>query len=135
MGGQSMYMEVAQLDLFLNVKEILVLGAYSAVVNLFESLILLSVPLALTILLPKQWFSERFISAGGVLNILLGGYFMYFSSISEAAGSFPHTPLIQAVVFFIVAIGLSILVRRVRLVSDLILSFGDRPKIFPYLMK
>ena len=59
MGGQSMYMEVAQLDLFLNVKEILVLGAYSAVVNLFESLILLSVPLALTILLPKQWFSDR----------------------------------------------------------------------------
>ena len=59
MDSLLVYMEVAQLDLFLNVKEILVISAYSAVVNLFESLILLSVLLALTILLPKQWFSDR----------------------------------------------------------------------------
>jgi hypothetical protein len=118
---------------FLYAKEILAMGAYSVVVNLFESLILLSVPLVVAILLPKQWFSEHFISAGGLLNMLLGGFFIYFSSVSEATGSFSYTPLTQAVVFFIIAIGLSILISRVRLVSGLIVSFADRAKIFLYL--
>jgi hypothetical protein len=118
---------------FLYFKEILVIGAYSAAANLFESLLLLSVPLVLTILLPKQWFSERFISAGGLLNILIGGFFIYFSSISEAADSFSYAPLIQAIVFFVIALGLSIFISRVRLVSNLIASFADRAKIFLYL--
>jgi hypothetical protein len=111
----------------------LVIGAYSAAVNLFESLLLLSVPLVLTVSLPKKWFAERFISAGGLLSLLLGGYFIYFSSVSEAAGSFSYTPLLQAVVFFIVAIGLSIFMSRVRVISSLITSFADRAKIFLYL--
>jgi hypothetical protein len=118
---------------FLYVNEILVIGAYSAAVNLFESLILLSVPVVLTIILPKQWFSEHFISSGGLLNMLLGGYFIYFSSISEAADSFSYAPLIQAVVFFIGAIGLSIFASRIRLLSDFVVSFADRAKIFLYI--
>jgi len=118
---------------FLSINEILVIGAYSAVVNLFESLIVLCAPLVLALLLPKQWFSERFISAGSLLSMLIGGYFIYFSSVSEAADSFSYTPLIQVVVFFIIAIGLSILLSRVHVVSNLISSFADRAQIFLYL--
>jgi hypothetical protein len=118
---------------FLSVKEILAIGAYSVVVNLFESLIVLCAPLVWTLLLPKQWFSERFMSSGGLLSLLIGGYIIYFSSVSEAADSFSYTPLIQASVFFIIAIGLSILVSRVHVVSNLISSFADRAQIFLYL--
>jgi len=118
---------------YLNYKEILVIGAYSAVVNLFESLLLLFVQLAITVLLPRPWFSDRFVSTGGLISVLLGGYFIYFSSLSEEAGSFSYTPLIQAVIFFGGAIGLSILISRVRVVSSLIASFADRAKIFLYL--
>jgi len=117
---------------YLSITEILTIAAYSAFANLFESLLIFSAPLALTIIFPKQWFLDRFISAGGLLVLLLGGYLIYFPSIS-AAGSFSYAPLIQAVVFFIVAIGLSILASRVHIVSNLIETFADRAKVFLYL--
>jgi hypothetical protein len=53
--------------------------------------------------------------------------------ISAAAVSFSYTPLIQAIVFFIAAIGLSISASRVHTISSSIAFIADRAQIFLYL--
>jgi hypothetical protein len=118
---------------YLSITEILTIAAYSALANLFESLLIFSAPLVLTIIFPKQWFFDRFVSTGGLLVLLIGGYLIYFPSVSNSAGSFSYAPLIRAVVFFIIAIGLSISASRVRVLANLIETFADRAKVFLYL--
>ncbi|MCJ7435647.1 MAG: hypothetical protein MUO77_19360 [Anaerolineales bacterium] len=118
---------------YLSITEILTIAAYSALANLFESLLIFSAPLVLAIIFPKQWFSDRFVSAGSLLGLLTGGYLIYFSSVSGAAGSFSYAPLIQAVVFFIIAVGIAMFASRARVLSNLIEAFTDRAKIFLYL--
>jgi hypothetical protein len=63
---------------YLSITEILTLIAYSAFANLLESLLVFSVPLVLAIILPKKWFFDRFVSAGSLLGLLIGGYLIYF---------------------------------------------------------
>ncbi len=118
---------------YLSISEILLNVAYSAITNFFESLVVLSAPLLLAILLPVNMFSDRFVSAGSLLTLQLAGIFFYLSSIPEIEGAFSYIPFLLAAVLFLIAVGVSVAVSRVSLVTNIVEAFADRAKIFLYL--
>jgi hypothetical protein len=58
--------------------------------NLIESLIVLCLPMLLTIILPKRWFGDLFVSMSAALAIAGLGYTMYVAL--KIGGLHGHIP-------------------------------------------
>jgi hypothetical protein len=107
--------------------------SYSMVVNLLESLALISGMLILSFLIPRAWFADRFSSSGSLLSILLGLVLIYFSNQIQSAENFSYTPLIQIGLLFTAALCLAILLSRFHPVANFLDLLADRAKIFLYI--
>ncbi|MCE9647515.1 MAG: hypothetical protein K8S20_16095 [Chloroflexi bacterium] len=119
---------------YLTMPEILTIAAYSAAVNFLESLLLLSLPLFLSVFLPKSWVYENFISVGGFLGIMVGGFLLYFSSISAAADTFSYSLIWPAILFLVISICLAIFLGRLRMIAQVVETIADRLKVFLYIL-
>src|SRR5262245_612327 len=61
---------------YLRADEILVILMYSLSVNLIESLLVLSLFIGISLLLPKMWFYDQFVARGTALGLLSLSYLM-----------------------------------------------------------
>lgn len=118
---------------FLTISEIFNVFAYSIVVNFLESLVVLSLPILLSIILPRKWFYDSFIARGTTMVILGLGYLMYAIRFFDVNSDYPSflvklTPLIFLAILLIVH-----LVDHIALLHKAIESFADRTIIFIYL--
>lgn len=101
---------------YLNIGEILIVGAYAMVTNLVESLVVLCVPLAASLLLPPAWFRDTFVARGTALVVCLLGCLILLAELFQKRGEYPAdaaqlwklvfaAPLLLAIVFLAGRIG------------------------------
>jgi hypothetical protein len=118
---------------FSSVGEIAVIFAYVMVVNLIESILVFLVPAFLSIVLPKKWFYEKFVTKGALLISLSLGYLIYFDNHLNYQSPFPldlvyKTPAIFAAIFAVV-----FLVDWLGFLNKILLDLSDRLIIFLYI--
>ncbi len=118
---------------FLTLNEVLGVFAYSMVVNLLESLIVLIGILAIGFALPKNWFLDSFITRGVIFSALLLGLMMYVADQFSAKDYYPADLIRWASVIFALA-GLAVyFLGRIRLVRRAVEFFADRAIVFLYI--
>lgn len=113
--------------------EIAVIFAYMMVVNLIESALVLLAPVFLSVILPKKWFFEKFVTKGALLLSLSLGYVMYFDNRLNYQSPFPlglvyQTPIIIAVLFALV-----FLVDWIGVLDKILIDLSDRLIVFLYI--
>ena len=120
--------------LYLQFQEILSNFSYALVFNFLESVLVVSLIIGLSVLLPRKYFTERFIAQGSLLTILGIGYLMYLANIvgQSKANVFPWDtfkmlPLISGIILII-----TFLLPRISAVSKVLEDFADRATIFLY---
>jgi len=118
---------------FLNIGEILTVLAYSLATNFFESLLVLLVPVALAVILPKKWFSEAFVARGIALVLPGLSYMIYLAYQFESKIDYPTEALNWAPVILVATLLLVFIVGRVAFLRKPLEFFADRATIFIYL--
>ena len=113
--------------------EITVIFAYMMVVNLIESALVLLAPILLSVILPKKWFFDRFITKGALLLSFGLGYVMYFDNHLNYQSPFPlalvyQTPLILAALFVLV-----FLIDWIGVLDKILIDLSDRLIVFLYI--
>lgn len=113
--------------------EIAVIFAYMMVVNLIESALVLLAPVLLSVILPKKWFFERFITKGALLLSLGLGYVMYFDNHLNYQSPFPLTLVYQTPIILAAIIVLVFLVDWLGILDKILLDLSDRLIVFLYI--
>ena len=120
---------------FLNTGEIMIVLAYAFATNLVESLAILCAPLAMSMVLPKTWFYDRFVARGAALVISGLGYMMVLANQFKTKDDYPSLTLkgwslglAVVLILFIV-----FLAGRLRLFQKVIEVVADRVIIFLYI--
>jgi hypothetical protein len=120
---------------FLSLADVFRIYAYALSVNFMESLVLLTLPLVICLILPRKWFYESFIARGSTLVILLLGYLMYFSnSFKSISGDFDPQLLINWTPAVLIVIAALVFASgRIRVLSRIVEDFSSRAVIFLYI--
>jgi hypothetical protein len=113
--------------------EIAVTYAYLNVVNFFESLVILLVPIALSFVLPHKWFHDRFTSKSVLLVSLLLGYLVYLARHIIVEQPFPYTLMKWSPLFGILILALVFLLDRITPLSKIVESLANRLVVFLYI--
>ena len=103
------------------------------VVNLIESALVLLAPVLLSVILPKKWFFERFITKGALLLSLGLGYVMYFDNHLNYQSPFPLTLVYQTPIILAAIIVLVFLVDWLGILDKILLDLSDRLIVFLYI--
>ncbi len=103
------------------------------VVNLIESALVLLAPVLLSVILPKKWFFERFITKGALLLSLGLGYVMYFDNHLNYQSPFPLTLVYQTPIILAAIIVLVFLVDWLGILDKILIDLSDRLIVFLYI--
>jgi hypothetical protein len=107
--------------------------AYMVVVNLLESILILLVPLAMSIILPRKLFYDRFKTRSVALVLFGLGFLIYLNRNLRADAPFPMT-LVQWIPMAGVAILLLVfLVDQVSFLRRVLDELANRLTIFLYI--
>ncbi len=124
------FWRVPSLINYSTVGQVAVIFSYTAVVNLFESLIILLAPILLSMILPRKWFFDQFI-AKGVLLVSLGlGYFGYISSHINTEEDFPYLLVKWSPLVFIAILALVFPLSRIKLLTRLLEWIAEQLEVF-----
>lgn len=120
---------------FLNISEILIVLSNTLAVNFLESLMVLIVPVALAVILPKKWFADAFVARGVTLMLPLLAYMIYIAYQLEDTDAldYPNMVLNLAPILFIASFTLAFIVGKIGIVNKAIENFADRSIIFLYI--
>ena len=118
---------------FSSVGEVAVIFSYMMVVNLIESVLVIFVPIALSVVLPGKWFLDRFVTKGTLFVSLSLSYLMYFDSRLYYQSPFPlglvyKTPIIIALLFALV-----FLIDWTGILDKILIDLSDRMIVFLYI--
>jgi hypothetical protein len=130
--GWSMYQFIWNLPSwisFLTVGEIGVILAYTLATDAFESILVLSIPILFSILLPSKWFRDDFVIRGG-LSVLYVLIFIIFVSYNAIPFSQLDKLILRAVVDLAF---LHFVIGYVHPLRKFIESLADRSSTFLYL--
>ena len=129
----SFFWELPSWHNFLTFDELLKVLTYSILVNFLESLVVLCLPVLLSIILPKKWFYDSFISRGALTVILGLGYLMYFIQSFDVRIDYPNLLVKATPLIFLVILLIAYIIDRVALVRKIMESFADRTIVFIYI--
>lgn len=118
---------------FLSVGEVMTVYAYSMVTNLFESLFILCLPLGLSFILPRTWFSDSFIARGITVAFSCLAYIVYLLNQFESRDDYPRAEVRLLPVVLLVSIALAFLIGRVKLIARAIEFFAEQTTVFLYI--
>ena len=119
--------------LFASVGDFAAFFAYMVFVNLVESILVLLAPLALSVLLPRRWFYDHFVTRSVALVLFGLGFLIYLNRNLHADSAFPLA-LIRGIPLAAVAILVfTFLVDRVSLIRKLLEELANRLTIFLYI--
>lgn len=107
--------------------------SYMLVFNLIESLLIISIPVALSVILPRKWFFEHFV-AKGVLLVSLGlGYEAYVASHINTSEPFPYLFFKWAPLVLILILALVFLLARIKLLSRFLGWIAEQLEVFLFI--
>ena len=118
---------------FLSFGEILTIYAYSLTTNLLESLLVLCLPLGLSLILPRKWFSEAFVTCGTVVALLNLGYVAFILIQSQSLDNYPVNIVRLVPVIFLASLILSFLIGKVKFLVKAIDFFAEQATVFLYI--
>ncbi len=118
---------------FSSLGEISIIYAYTAVVNLIESILVLSGIVAMSLVLPQKLFYERFVTRGSLLVLLGLGYLMYFNKQLQPELPFPYSLAKWTPGIFLVILILAFMIDRIVFVARIMEVLADRLIIFLYI--
>jgi len=107
--------------------------AYMMAVNFLESILVLLAPLGLSILLPRGWFYERFVSRGVSLVLLGLGYLIFLNRNMDATALFPWAMVRLIPLVLLVIPILVFLLDRISIVRSFLNELANRALIFLYI--
>jgi len=118
---------------FLNIGEVMSVFAYTMVVNLLESLVVLLGVVAIGVVLPRKWFSDAFIARGAVLSALMLGLMMYVATQFSSKDYYP-AEIVRWLPAIFSLMGLVVyFFGRIQFLRKVIEFFADRAIIFLYI--
>ena len=130
----SFFWRLPSWEYFLTIGEIFSILAYSMSVNMLESLSILLLLIVLSLILPRSWFREVFLSSAFLLVILGLVYTMYLNTHITLENNQYPTQLVRLIpIILILIVVLSLLIGRIPLLRKLIENLADRTSIFSYI--
>ena len=118
---------------FSSTGEIAVIFAYMMVVNLFESALVLLVPVFMSVILPRKWFYEKFVTKSALLISLSLGYVMYFDNHLNYQKPFPLDLVYQTPIIIAAILALVFLVDWLGFLGKILIDLSDRLIVFLYI--
>jgi len=118
---------------FLSVGEILIVFAYSMMTNLFESLLILCLPLGLSLVLPRKWFSDIFTTRGIVVVITTLAYAVYILTQFGSRDDYPNEVVRLIPVVLLFSVILAFLIGKVGILVKAIDFFAKQTIVFLYI--
>jgi len=114
--------------------EILVMLAYTLTVNLLESLVVLSAPVILSLLLPQKWFHDRFVPRALLLVTFGLGYMIFLDKQIQPYIPFPYELVKWTPVVFVFLVAIVFLLDRIQILGNLLAKLADSLTIFLYIL-
>ncbi len=106
---------------------------YTVAVNFVESLLVLLVLLALSVVLPAAWFSDEFVVKGSTLTLLVLGGLMLFNQTLFEDILHPSILLPKVLAFAAVTAFLVFLFGRIVFLKKMMEEIANRMTVFLYL--
>jgi hypothetical protein len=113
--------------------EIAVIFAYMVVVNLIESLLVLLAPILMSIVLPRNWFYERFVTRGTLFVLSGFSYLIFFNTHLNTLDPFPLKMVYWTPVIVLVILALVFLIDWLGFLDKILNGLADRLTIFVYI--
>lgn len=107
-----------------------VILSYMLIVNLIESLMIVSAPVVLSVILPGKWFFDQFVTKGVLLVSLALGYAGYIASHINTEEPFPYPLFRWAPLVFILILALVFLLARVKFVAKFLEWASEQLEVF-----
>lgn len=101
--------------------------------NLLESLLVLCLPLGLSVIMPRKWFSDVFITRSVIVTFTALGYAVYILTQFESRVDYPGSVVRLIPVVFLASLVMAFLVGKVKAIVRVIDFFAEQAKIFLYL--
>lgn len=114
--------------------EILVMLAYTLTANLLESLVVLSAPVILSLLLPSKWFHERFLPRALILVAFGLGYMLFLDKQIQPYIPFPYELVKWTPIIFAFILALVFVLDRFHFLGNLLAKLADSLTIFLYIL-
>ena len=118
---------------FSTLGEIAVIFSYMVVVNLVESILVLLLLAALSMILPPKWFHDRFVTKGSSLVLLGLGCLMYFNNNLLDDILFPLLMLKKILIVVAAILALVFLIDRISLLNRFLEELANRMIVFLYI--
>ena len=119
--------------LFASGRDLAAFFAYMVVVNLLESILILLVPLAMSIILPRKLFYDRFKTRSVALVLFGLGFLIYLNRNLHADAPFPMTLVQWIPVASVAILVLVFLVDQVGFLRRVLDELANRLTIFLYI--
>lgn len=107
-----------------------VIFSYMLVVNLIESIILLSAPILLSLFLPSKWFYEQFVIKGILLVSMGLGYAWYIASHINTVEPFPYILFRWSPVVFVGILLLMFLLAQINFLRRFLEWLAEQFEVF-----
>ena len=118
---------------FVPPSELLAVFSYSIFSSFVESLIVLSILIAICFVLPSRWLRDEFIRRGTVIAICALSLIMLRSYLNTSGGARVVTATSLVWVVFLLAVMISLLVTAVPVLRRAVLGLSDRLLVFLYI--
>lgn len=118
---------------FLSIGEIFTTLAYAITVNLFESLFILFLPLGLSLLLPRKWFCDAFVTRGIIVALAFLGYAAYILTQFQSREDYPGGIVRLIPIVFLASLALAFLAGKIKFVVKAIDFFAEQATVFLYI--
>jgi hypothetical protein len=120
---------------YLRPGEIFTILAYTLSVNLFESLLVLLLPITLSVLMPRKWFLDQFVARGAALVLAGLCYLIYVAYQFKGRTEFHQTQVMRlSIPVFFVILFLVFAAGKWSLLRKAFESIADRTTIFLYIL-
>jgi hypothetical protein len=127
------FWKLASWILFASVGDLATFFAYMVVVNLLESIVVLLVPILMSIILPQNWFYDRFKTRSVALVLFGLGFLIYLNKNLHADAPFPLTLVRWIPMAAIAVLVLVFLVDRVDFLRKVLEEVANRLTVFLYI--
>jgi hypothetical protein len=119
--------------MFLAPGEVMGILAYALGSTLLESLLILLLLVVLAVLLPGQWFRDRFVAQGTVLVLLVGLWSVVFQLIYASTRKWDSDKmLLWSVLFLLSTVISALLVHRLKVLEKVVSALVERLTVFLY---
>ena len=118
---------------FLSIGEIITIYVYSLATNLIESLLVLCLLLGLSLLLPRKWFSDAFITRSVIVTLSMLGYAAFILTQFQSREDYPGGIVRLLPVAFLASLVFAFLAGKVKFLVKAIELFAQQTTIFLYL--